>query len=472
MLRAFIVVSILLPGQARAQEPPPRILFDVPPRAIEYQLGRLSNSELVQVERKEDDIKYRPVYYALLTRKGLGREYFDEALTALTKLEKLSPTRVLLEALPKVRADDGETAGKVLRVLFAQPVEALRKERTVVAQAIEKPGQSPLVVQAAYGALMLADGKAEPAWQTALKHEGHLVELLRSVPYLPPAGSAQGVRAGLSAPTAALLTGTADGATRVAAITALASSRPDAATFSLLAREVVQGSNAELRGAAIRALQLMPQSSWPAGEIEPLARAIVTLLGKTPAQGRTESPMIEALQLGEKLAEALPDEPKRAVRRDLRALGVQVVRIETVPEQMIYDRRWFVVEAGKPVQIILFNPDVVSHNLLVGRPGSLKEIGTAASTMAPPSDPKVKAYVPDSPLVLQSTRLLNWGETERLGFTAPKEPGEYPYVCTFPGHWVRMYGVMLVVDNLESWEAKPVVPKDPMTGQPFPEARK
>jgi azurin len=276
----------------------------------------------------------------------------------------------------------------------------------------------------------------------------------------------------LSGPTAALLTGTADAATRVAAIAALASTRPDAATFSLLAREVVQSSDPELRGAAIRSLQLIPRSAWPAGEIEPLARAIVTVLGKTPPQGRTESPMVEALHLGEKLAEALPDESRRAVRRDLRALGVQVVRIETVPEQMMYDRKWFVVEAGKPVQIILFNPDVVSHNLLVGKPGSLKDIGTAATTMTPSTDPKVKSYVPNIPAVLQSTRLLNWGETERLGFTAPKEPGEYPYVCTFPGHWVRMYGVMLVVDSLESWEAKPVIPKDPMTGEPFPDVRK
>ena len=112
--------------------------------------------------------------------------------------------------------------------------------------------------------------------------------------------------------------------------------------------------------------------------------------------------MVEAIQLGEKLAEALPDEARRTVRRDLRALGVQVIRIEAVPEQMIFDRKWFVVEAGKPVKIVFYNPDVMSHNLLVGRPGSLKEIGTAASTMAPSNDPAVKPYVPDSPLVLQS----------------------------------------------------------------------
>lgn len=95
----------------------------------------------------------------------------------------------------------------------------------------------------------------------------------------------------------------------------------------------------------------------------------------------------------------------------------------------------------------------------------------AASAMAPPTDPRVKAYVPDSPLVLHATRLLNWGETDRLNFTAPIEAGEYPFVCTFPGHWVRMYGVMLVVDDLEVWESRRTPPKDPMTNQPYPSQR-
>jgi len=34
-----------------------------------------------------------------------------------------------------------------------------------------------------------------------------------------------------------------------------------------------------------------------------------------------------------------------------------------------------------------------------------------------------------------------------------------------------MYGVMLVVENMESWEAKPSVPTDPMTSQPFTSQR-
>jgi hypothetical protein len=45
------------------------------------------------------------------------------------------------------------------------------------------------------------------------------------------------------------------------------------------------------------------------------------------------------------------------------------------------------------------------------------------------------------------------------------------FVCTFPGHWVRMYGVMLVVPDLDAFEAAPTPPSDPMTRQPYASPR-
>jgi azurin/DNA-binding transcriptional ArsR family regulator len=461
-------------AQSPAQPPAPKILLDQSPRAVEYQLNRLSNDELIRVDRQANDPKYRLVYYALLTRKGLGREYLDEALAALTKMDKASQTQVILEGLSKVRTDDDETTDRMLRVLFAQPADTLKKERELLAQTVEK-ASSPRVLQGAYGALMLVDGSPQPAWQLAAKHDGHLVPLLRSVPMLttaPAASGAQAVREKLFDPVAALLKETTDPGTKTAAIAALGSTRADSATFQILATALLQSSEPEMRAAAIRSLLQIPQTAWPAGQVEPLARAIVAMVSQAPTQQRTEPSMIEAIHLAERLTDALPEDSKRAVKRELRGLGVQVVRIQTVPEEMTYDLKWFVVEAGKSVQIVLINPDAMSHNLVIGQPGSLKDIGMTAMTMTLSTDPKAKPYVPDTPAVLQATRLLNWGETDRLSFSAPKDPGEYIYVCTFPGHWVRMYGVMLVVENLDAWEANPRVPKDPMTDQPFATQRK
>ena len=38
------------------------------------------------------------------------------------------------------------------------------------------------------------------------------------------------------------------------------------------------------------------------------------------------------------------------------------------------------------------------------------------------------------------SRLLQPRDSQKLSFTAPKEPGVYPYVCTYPVHWMRMRG--------------------------------
>jgi azurin len=455
--------GVLAQAPAAAAPEPPRILFEAAPRAVEYQLGRLSNAELVRVERNAGDPKYRPVYYALLTRKGLGREHFDEALAALIKLDGASRTAVLVEGLTKVAKDDEESAEKLLRVLFAQPAEALRADKALVAKTIEGAA-SPVVLRAGYGAWMVADTSPEAAWQAAQGRDGHLAALLKSVPML---GAHRELMARLAAPVAALLEKTGDADTRAAALLALASARPDAATFQLLAREVTGGADVQAREAAVRALNLIPREAWPAGEVAPLARAIVATVGKAAPEARTEPSAIEMIQLGEKLADALDGDARRGIRRELRSLGVRVVRVTAIPEQMAFDLKWFAVEAGKPVQIVLYNPDAMSHNLVVSLPGSLREVGTAGSTMSLSSDPNAKAYVPDSPLVLHATRLLNWGETARLNFPAPAKPGEYIFVCTFPGHWVRMYGVMLVVESLDAWEANRTVPRDPMTDQPF-----
>jgi azurin len=49
--------------------------------------------------------------------------------------------------------------------------------------------------------------------------------------------------------------------------------------------------------------------------------------------------------------------------------------------------------------------------------------------------------VPD---VLHATPLVQPGKEAELVFTAPAVPGEYPLVCTFPGHWRVMRGMLVV----------------------------
>ena len=124
---------------------------------------------------------------------------------------------------------------------------------------------------------------------------------------------------------------------------------------------------------------------------------------------------------------------------------VTVVLLKTVREEMRYDKKTFTVVAGKPVEIVLENPDAMQHNLVVGKPKSMDIIGAAADKLITAKDGAEKNYVPDIPQVIAATPLVNPDQTYRLKFMAPTQPGSYPFVCTFPGHWRIMNGTMTVV---------------------------
>lgn len=128
----------------------------------------------------------------------------------------------------------------------------------------------------------------------------------------------------------------------------------------------------------------------------------------------------------------------------------QTITIQTVKNEMKYDLTEFTIEAGKTVELVFENPDFMQHNLLVLQAGTLEKVGAAADALATSPDGAAQGYVPDIPEVLAATPLVDPGETVRLTFTAPEEPGAYPYVCTFPGHWRIMQGTMKVIADSQS----------------------
>jgi azurin len=99
------------------------------------------------------------------------------------------------------------------------------------------------------------------------------------------------------------------------------------------------------------------------------------------------------------------------------------------------------------VTLVFENTDAMMHNLLIIKPNSLESVGKAADEMLKLNNAMEKSYVPDNPNVLFHTNLVNPGESFTLKFKAPKEAGDYPYVCTFPGHWRGMNGIMKVVNK-------------------------
>jgi azurin len=114
---------------------------------------------------------------------------------------------------------------------------------------------------------------------------------------------------------------------------------------------------------------------------------------------------------------------------------------------MSYDTMTINAKAGQKVKITFQNqhPQApLQHNLIVCKPGS-KDAMIAAANLMMTDMPKwlAKGFIPESPDVLHHTKLLNPGETETLEFTAGPA-GDYPYICTFPGHSLIMQGMLKV----------------------------
>lgn len=123
------------------------------------------------------------------------------------------------------------------------------------------------------------------------------------------------------------------------------------------------------------------------------------------------------------------------------------VNIKVVEHEMKFDKESFTVKAGQKVTIYFENPDFMQHNLVVAKPGTLEKVGKAADALARDPEGAEKNYVPQIPEVIVATRLVDPQGRETLVFTVPEKPGEYPFVCTVPGHWRLMNGVMKVEAN-------------------------
>lgn len=120
--------------------------------------------------------------------------------------------------------------------------------------------------------------------------------------------------------------------------------------------------------------------------------------------------------------------------------GPKVVTISSVGNEMKFDITQFEVKAGETVKLVLNNKataSVMKHNVVIlTDKESINRVGLAAIN-AP-------NYLPEDPAIFIATTLVEPGQKTELTFTAPTEPGRYPYICTFPGHYALMQGVMIV----------------------------
>jgi azurin/glucose/arabinose dehydrogenase len=101
------------------------------------------------------------------------------------------------------------------------------------------------------------------------------------------------------------------------------------------------------------------------------------------------------------------------------------------------------VKADAKVKLTFNNTDDMLHNMAILAPGGADAVGQMSLKLGLVGERM--SYIPNTPLVMFHTLLLQPGKSETIYFTAPKTPGEYPYICTYPGHYMVMKGILKVV---------------------------
>ena len=116
-------------------------------------------------------------------------------------------------------------------------------------------------------------------------------------------------------------------------------------------------------------------------------------------------------------------------------------------DTMQFDLKTFEAKAGEKVELTFKNigkiPKIaMGHNLVILKKG-VSAIAFGQKAMG--AGANATNALPDSVKgdTIAATKLLGPAESETITFTAP-DAGDYEYVCTFPGHFAMMRGVMKV----------------------------
>ena len=430
---------------AAAQIEKPILFLDKSPVIVKYQLGRLSNDQLLLADRETTHPKFIPLWEAIMGRPGIAVKFRSEAADALAKLNKSDVPTELLAGIKRAAAN-APVVAELSKLLVTQKPEDLKKSQAAL-EALAG-GEGPDAARQAAFAALIGIQPADALWTFAQGRAGALAHLVAGLP-LAPDGSK---RAAFAGKVLALLAPGSDAATRKAAITAAAKlPGSEAAAFAALAKIIATGTEVPT---AARALLSLPRETWPDAAVRPLADALLEQAKKVPPPQRTANDFLDIQQLGFQLAAKLPKDAALPVRKSFSGLGVNVLRLGTLHEQMFFDKIQLVAEAGKPVELVFQNSDAMQHNWVLIAVGAADEIGLAAEKMPPQPDSQGRLYIPASSKVLQATKMLNPNDTIRLRFDAPKEPGDYPYLCTYPGHWQRMRGILKIVPDLDAYLAE------------------
>ena len=437
-----------------------RVQWTGDPLKDAYLLSVYSDEELVRIERSE------PVYLAMLARKNLDPRRRVEALEGLSKLRQTSPLDEMVAGLVYVdehaEEEDRSALDDIAEILLTIDAAALAQHRETLIALVEKASR-PQTKQIAMAAIIVADGKTEDVWQFA-QENNYTVDLLAGLPLVP----SNELRAMLFEQAKSQLEEMLDDESRAACMAALASMQGrEADVYAVLVNKV---NDVEAGPTAVAALlSVNNKDAWPQDQLPSLGNTLIEVIMKMPEDKRNSRSGKTAIALARSVSAMAPADVKKHINGALADLVVPTIEIATIGKQMSYDKKVLVVSAGKPLQIVLKNHDEVPHNIVfiqtkdASDPHTMKptmeKVALAAEVLVRMAGSGLAEYVPEIDEVIAASEMIAAEDQGEFTFTAPEETGTYPFICTFPGQWTKMYGAMIVVENdIAYLAANPTLP--------------
>lgn len=115
-------------------------------------------------------------------------------------------------------------------------------------------------------------------------------------------------------------------------------------------------------------------------------------------------------------------------------------------DQMKFSVATIEAKAGEQLKVVFKNAgtlpkQAMGHNWVLLKKGSDVAAFGSAAAGAVGTD-----YIPanQKDKVIAHTKVLGPKETQEITFTVPSEAGDYPFLCSFPGHFALMKGTLKV----------------------------
>jgi len=123
--------------------------------------------------------------------------------------------------------------------------------------------------------------------------------------------------------------------------------------------------------------------------------------------------------------------------------GAREITVKTI-SSLKYDTKLITAKPKEAIALTMINEDEYPHNLVIVKTDAKQKVGEASFNFV--SNPKSLElnYTPLMKEVLQVVPVIEKGKKVTIYFRAPKAKGDYPFICTFPGHWQIMQGIFRV----------------------------